>query len=120
MFTFTIPLVGLIYIPKKYVGCDGEGQHFLNPNQFCRALFLEVYTDLNNTMKYYGKGNASLMLPFNFELLVHANQSSRSDWIKEIIDSWLDGMPDDGVANWVVSGHRDIPLKIECKLGHKK
>ncbi|XP_054270575.1 probable maltase [Macrosteles quadrilineatus] len=70
-----------------------------------RALFMEVYTDLDHTIMYYGHGNTSLMFPFNFELLVQGNQSLTSSDFKRIIDSWLDKMPKDGVANWVVGNH---------------
>lgn len=64
---------------------------------------MEVYTDLKHTLRYYGHGNLSLMFPFNFELLVFGNQSVRAAGFKNIIESWLDRMPQDGVANWVVS-----------------
>lgn len=70
---------------------------------FCfRAIFLEVYDPLNVTMKYFGQGNESLEFPFNFNLL-GGTQATRPSDLKQLIESWLDLMPQGGVANWVVS-----------------
>lgn len=68
-----------------------------------RALFIEAYAPLNETIRYYGKGKDSIMQPFNFMLLTKLSQKSRPKDFRDVILSWVDSMPAGAAANWVVS-----------------
>lgn len=74
---------------------------------FHRALVVEAYTDINNTMQYYRvKGRPAANYPFNFWLLLltHAGRvDTNARTIAGGINYWLENMPVGETANWVVS-----------------
>lgn len=72
-------------------------------NTICsRALFNEVYDELKEVMKYYGTGNRSMQITFNFDLVGGSPYSTAGD-VQGFIDSWMEAMPNGSVPNWVVS-----------------
>lgn len=65
-------------------------------------LMTEAYTSLDNTIKYYKYGSN---VPFNFKYITDANATSNATKLQQIADTWLQSMPKDGVANWVMGNH---------------
>lgn len=65
-------------------------------------VIVEAYTSLNLTMKYYGTDNYKIThFPFNFAFVLLDSYPTPKEF-DSIIKSWLDNMPQGGVANWVV------------------
>lgn len=70
----------------------------------------ESYTTLPNTIRYYGQVETEKIvryggqIPFNFQLIMNTNTSSKASDYKTIIEIWLNAMPkgDKIHANWVV------------------
>lgn len=75
-------------------------------------MFLEIYSPLDVSMKYYGSGNRSLEIPFNFWFVFIANPLTGPAAIKTVIDQWMSAMPKDAVANWVVRSK--LSLVVTC------
>ncbi|XP_054270915.1 maltase 1-like [Macrosteles quadrilineatus] len=73
-----------------------------------RVMILEVYYPTPLAVTYYGSGNASLMFPFNFNLLTYGNQSVRAPFIKSLIDDWIFYAPKGSQYNWAVGNHDNI------------
>ena len=65
-----------------------------------QVLLTEAYTSFNNTIKYYDYGSH---VPFNFKFITDVNMKSKTTDFANIANKWLEYMPDDGIANWVVS-----------------
>lgn len=66
-------------------------------------MITEAYTNLKNTMKYYGnETNVGAHLPFNFELINNLNDQSNATSFNNAVNSWLGNMPKGKTANWVV------------------
>lgn len=86
---------------------------------FQRILMTEAYTDLDNIIRFYGNGvrNGS-HIPFNFELLIKSNNKSTALDFSNFIDSWLDRMPKDVYANWVLGNHDNN--RISARYGAAK
>lgn len=64
----------------------------------------EAYSTIENMIRYYGDGKRNgSQIPFNFELISRTNVNSNAVEFKERIDAWLNKMPKDVRANWVVS-----------------
>ncbi|XP_055372497.1 maltase A1-like [Condylostylus longicornis] len=71
-----------------------------------RILFTEAYTSLENEIKFYGDGKRNgSHVPFNFELISYTNMGSTATDFNKHIDSWLNNMPKDVIANWVLGNH---------------
>lgn len=65
----------------------------------------EAYTTLENTIRYYGNATTPMaQIPFNFQLLTRLNFSSNAISFESVINSWIENMPQNQSANWVVSG----------------
>ncbi|XP_029161383.1 maltase 1-like [Nylanderia fulva] len=67
-----------------------------------KVMMTEAYTTLENTIKYYNYGSH---IPFNFNFITKANNASNATMFKNIIDDWMKGIPNGGVANWVMGNH---------------
>lgn len=67
------------------------------------VMFLEIYTSLEVSMRYYGSGKRSLKIPFNFLLITNGGRFMRPQSVKDIINSWMSSKPTDAVPNWAVS-----------------
>lgn len=70
-----------------------------------RILMTEAFSDeLSRYIQFYGNGTTNgANIPFNFELLFRTNGSSSASDYKNVIDTWLNAMPNGVQANWVVS-----------------
>ncbi|XP_030573710.1 maltase A3 [Drosophila novamexicana] len=81
-----------------------------------RILLTEAYAPLDVLMQYYGNSthNGS-QIPFNFELLSNINYNSDAYHYSELLHNWLDNMPADKVANWVLGNHDQS--RIGTRLG---
>ncbi|XP_076288783.1 alpha glucosidase 2 [Lasioglossum baleicum] len=65
-------------------------------------LMTEAYTSLDNTIKYYKYGSN---VPFNFKYITDASSTSSATKFQQIADTWLQAMPQNGTANWVMGNH---------------
>ncbi|XP_033206940.2 alpha glucosidase 2 [Bombus vancouverensis nearcticus] len=71
------------------------------------VLLTEAYTSLSNTIKYYNYGSH---VPFNFKFITDADANSNATQLKNVIDSWINKMPQNAVANWVMGNHDRVRL----------
>lgn len=64
----------------------------------------ESWSEIPLQQRFYGdrKTRNGSMIPFNFELMKTVNRDSTAKDFKRGIDAWLDAMPKDVHANWVV------------------
>lgn len=63
----------------------------------------ESYSNLTTLLQYYGNGKRlGAHIPFNFGLL-STERNNIIPYIDEIIGEWLEHLPENTVANWVVS-----------------
>ncbi|XP_039256015.2 amino acid transporter heavy chain SLC3A1-like [Styela clava] len=85
-----------------------------------RFMEIEVYADIQTTMRYYGtqfvrEGD----FPMNFELI---KADPATDWtaakMKGNILSWMENMPEGKWANWVMSNHDNsrLPSRVGNNL----
>uniref|UniRef100_A0A182K2M2 alpha-glucosidase n=1 Tax=Anopheles christyi TaxID=43041 RepID=A0A182K2M2_9DIPT len=70
-----------------------------------KLLITSAYTgDLESTLKWFGIGNrVGAHIAQNFVLLREITDTSRAEDFQRVIDGWLNGLPPNGVANWVLS-----------------
>lgn len=70
-----------------------------------RVIFVEAFSTLENTMRYYAdsEGSPRAHFPFNFMLLEKLNVNSTAQDFKNIIDAWISNLPSGATSNWVVS-----------------
>lgn len=75
-------------------------------NIFYRILMTEAYTDIENTMLFYGTSDGSRLgaqFTFNFEIISYLDGTSSARDFVDIINKWLAYMPVIYTPNWVVS-----------------
>lgn len=74
-----------------------------------RVIFIEAWTDLDNTMRFYAdsEGHPRSHFPFNFLFIGELSVDSTPRDFKQTIDKWLNNMPPGATPNWVVSGITD-------------
>ncbi|XP_073971820.1 alpha-glucosidase-like isoform X2 [Rhodnius prolixus] len=75
-----------------------------------RKLFLEAYTTLNDTIKYYSKHAT----PFNFNLLLLTRDVNATE-VEKLLKDWTDVLPKENRTIWVTGNH-DNP-RIGTKMG---
>lgn len=81
-----------------------------------RLLLTEGYTTFENLMLYYGNGQRNgSMIPFNFYFMQNIFKTTTAEEIKNLITRWLDSMPKDVLANWLLGNH-DNP-RYSTRLG---
>ncbi|KAI8118981.1 putative maltase H [Lucilia cuprina] len=81
-----------------------------------RLLLTEAYTTFENLMLYYGDGTRNgSMIPFNFYFMQNILKTTTAAEIKDLITRWLDTMPKDVLANWLLGNH-DNP-RYSTRLG---
>ncbi|XP_014259044.1 alpha-glucosidase-like [Cimex lectularius] len=76
-----------------------------------KVMFVEAYTDVNNTMRYYGKRT----VPFNFFLITHLRKDSNATAFAKAINQWMDNLPKNHPPNWVLGNH-DVN-RVASRLG---
>ncbi|XP_025204893.1 maltase A3-like, partial [Melanaphis sacchari] len=65
----------------------------------------ESYSPINVLKQYYGNATKpGAQVPFNFGLIV-LDKNNIIESIEKVIGNWLDNMPENQVANWVVENH---------------
>jgi alpha-glucosidase len=78
-----------------------------------RVLVGEAHLPMGRLMKYYGRRQPGLHIPFNFQL------PSSKPWSARIIDAAIDQylilLPDDAWPNWVIGSH-DLP-RVATRVG---
>lgn len=68
-----------------------------------RIMVTEAYTDIYNTMYYYGnKNKEGAHLTLNFQLIEKVNGSSNANDFAAKINEWVDLLPEGLTSNWVV------------------
>lgn len=68
-----------------------------------RVLMAETYSPLSIVMQYYGNATAEgAQIPFNFLLISSLTNNSNAIDYANIINTWLQQMPEGRTANWVV------------------
>uniref|UniRef100_A0A1L8EBH7 alpha-glucosidase n=2 Tax=Haematobia irritans TaxID=7368 RepID=A0A1L8EBH7_HAEIR len=81
-----------------------------------RILMTEAYTSFDNIMRFYGDGHRNgSHIPFNFDFLSDNIHYSSATWIVEHINKWLEAMPKDVHANWVLGNHDNH--RLASRLG---
>ena len=65
-----------------------------------QVMMTEAYTSLENTTRYYAFG---AHVPFNFKFITDITSSSKPAEFKKVIDTWIEKMPKNSAANWVVN-----------------
>ena len=80
-----------------------------------RLLIGEIYLPLNKLVTYYGKENAGVHMPFNFQLI-------KVDWkakdIYALINEYEGSLPPGGWPNWVLGNHDKS--RILSRVGEKQ
>lgn len=70
---------------------------------FFRILATEAYANISTLMQYYGtKTKVGAHIPFNFGFVTDINRNNLVESIDATIKNWLDNIPENMVANWVV------------------
>lgn len=78
----------------------------LEHNSTTKILLTEAYTSFENLMKMYGDGQRNgSHVPFNFEMLASLNKDSTAEDYRYYVKHWVDNMPEDVYANWVLGNH---------------
>ncbi|XP_045120474.1 maltase A1-like [Portunus trituberculatus] len=83
-----------------------------------KVLMVEVYSEVEDVMRYYGNDSVSLAhFPFNFFMLEALNNRSTLTGydIKDTISLWLDNMPEGKWPNWVLGNHDNG--RVASRLG---
>ncbi|XP_037954003.1 maltase A3-like [Teleopsis dalmanni] len=71
-----------------------------------RILMTEAWSDIDTVMKYYGDGTKDgSQIPFNFQMISNLWWDSDAYHYSEMINSWLDRLPEGKAANWVIGNH---------------
>ncbi|KAB0799128.1 hypothetical protein PPYR_07008 [Photinus pyralis] len=84
-----------------------------------RVIMTEAYTDINNTMRYYGEGDKNgAHFTFNFQFVSYLKKESTANDILNIINEWLDKMPAKYTSNWVLGNHDNT--RIATKYGPER
>uniref|UniRef100_A0A1Q3FRQ2 alpha-glucosidase n=1 Tax=Culex tarsalis TaxID=7177 RepID=A0A1Q3FRQ2_CULTA len=72
-----------------------------------RVLMTEAWSALPIVATYFNDSNGRMgsQIPFNFQLILRLDQSSKASDFKTVIDSWLDTVPTGHAPNWVLGNH---------------
>ncbi|XP_055536136.1 maltase A3-like [Wyeomyia smithii] len=85
-----------------------------------RVLMTEGFTSLNVLKEYYEspEGRLGPHMPFNFGFITDVDKDSTADDFLDTIESWMDIVPKNGVANWVIGNH-DRP-RVGTRFGKER
>ncbi|XP_015607333.1 alpha-glucosidase [Cephus cinctus] len=72
-----------------------------------RAMFTEAYANISMVVLYYDYGS---QIPFNFFFIkdkdgVNLDTKVTASDVKNTVDMWMNNMPVNGTANWVIGNH---------------
>ncbi|XP_032669434.1 alpha-glucosidase-like [Odontomachus brunneus] len=100
-YTYGLPeSTALLYRFREYI----DDWVSIN-NAMSKLLIAESYDSDVNLVEYYGNGTHEGIPPFNFKFITHIRNSSKADYIKKVLDSWLQLLPINTSTNWVLSNH---------------
>ncbi|MPC58952.1 Maltase A3 [Portunus trituberculatus] len=105
------------YMPQQHISTT----HFNHQHDSTTpptVLMVEVYSEVEDVMRYYGNDSVSLAhFPFNFFMLEALNNRSTLTGydIKDTISLWLDNMPEGKWPNWVLGNHDNG--RVASRLG---
>ncbi|XP_055705152.1 maltase A1-like [Phlebotomus papatasi] len=81
-------------------------EEFTSKDQNTRLMLTEAYADVDIVMTYYGDGvRKGSHVPFNFNMITDLHNASNAVDFHRLIRVWLDKLPKDCVANWVIGNH---------------
>ncbi|KAF5302839.1 hypothetical protein FQA39_LY02019 [Lamprigera yunnana] len=104
----------MIYVWREYID-----NYTSEKGGDARIMMTESYTDINNTMKYYGNGTKDgAHFTFNFQLITKLNGSSNAKNIVEAVQEWMDNVPENCVSNWVLGNHDNH--RVATRFGPEK
>lgn len=84
-----------------------------------RILMTEAYSELPYLVRYYGDGKRNgSQIPFNFYLLSNVNGTSNASTFKKYIEEFLNAVPADSEANWVLGNHDQ--KRLVSRLGERR
>ena len=78
-----------------------------------RFLVGEIYDPIDEVMTYYGNDSNEFHFPFNFLLLGNSEWTGTN--VSDLIELWLDNMPQGAWPNWVLGNHDNA--RIASKAG---
>ncbi|KAJ9596101.1 hypothetical protein L9F63_012685 [Diploptera punctata] len=71
-----------------------------------KIMIVETYLPVDKVMDYYGNKTRSIAhFPFNFELITSISHNITAAKVYNIIQTWMEHMPQDAWANWMVGNH---------------
>ncbi|BES96502.1 alpha-glucosidase [Nesidiocoris tenuis] len=76
-----------------------------------KVQFLEAYTTLDVTMKYYSNHSN----PFNFLMISNVNENTNATTLNSLIQQYMQALPANAWPNWVTGNH-DNP-RIGTRMG---
>ncbi|KAJ9598138.1 hypothetical protein L9F63_026758, partial [Diploptera punctata] len=86
-------------------GVDGILLDHNSVNQ-TKIMIVETYLPVDKVMDYYGNKTRSIAhFPFNFELITSISHNITAAKVYNIIQTWMEHMPQDAWANWMVGNH---------------
>lgn len=85
-------------------------EKYTKKDNITRLLMSEAYASVSDLVKWYGDGEGEnkrigAHIPFNFMLISKLDNTSNAKNFHEAINEWLDKMPEDAEANWVMGNH---------------
>ena len=80
-----------------------------------RLLIGEIYLPLDKLVTYYGKENAGVHLPFNFQLI---KTEWKAEKIYALVNEYEGSLPPGGWPNWVLGNHDKA--RILSRVGEKQ
>lgn len=80
-----------------------------------KILMTEAYANQTFTTMYYEYGSH---FPFNFGFIENLNDRDNAYGIRQVVDNWLNNMPQGAAANWVLGNH-DKP-RVGSRFGFER
>ncbi|XP_076283372.1 maltase A3 [Lasioglossum baleicum] len=90
----------LVYKFRSYIN-----NWILTKKSTPKLLILESYDSDDKLIALYGNSTNDGVPPFNFRFISSIQNSSTAEQIKNVLQNWLDIIPDDASTNWVLSNH---------------
>ncbi|XP_012219493.1 probable maltase [Linepithema humile] len=91
----------LLYTFRQYV----DDWVSTRNNTTSKLLIAESYDSDANLMAYYGNSTHKGIPPFNFKFITQIHNNSNASYIKQILEEWIERLPENTSTNWVLSNH---------------